>query len=154
MSIKDKVIKLGKKFNHEKNKLLKTFKTKKKSDPLILADPEWIKKIKDNTVFQTIINKVTINKQKYEFWTVKPDNQLHFKKPPINSITWTVLNNTDNLKKFNKIGNLLKNRTFTEDSGLKNYYMSNPININNAITVELSKTTLEEIKSQLEKSET
>ena len=64
-----------------------------------------------------------------------------------------MLNNTDNLKKFNKVGNLLKNRTFTENLNLKNYYMSNPININNAITVELSKTTLEGIKNQLEKSE-
>ncbi len=53
MSIKDKVIKLGKRFKLEKNKLLKFFKAKKKSEPLILASPEWIKK-KSTTILYLV----------------------------------------------------------------------------------------------------
>ena len=151
-SIKQKIIKLEKKFKTEKNKILKLLKIKK-NEPLGLASEKWVKaETSSKKDFFTIRNLLTINNQKYEFWITKDEqdtiNSGHFDGKQ----NWTIINLKDS--NFNKYSfSYLPEKISIPPKIIKNYYSQNPIKINNAIEVILSKTTLDDIKKQLEQTE-
>lgn len=93
---------------------------------------------------------MTINKQKYEFWTTEDEqNKIN---PQEN---WTIINRENPFKNpLNKNSvSELSEKYCAPSIALKQYYSQRFIKINNAIILFLKKTDLNEIRETLEKTQ-